>query len=229
MKPIVKVCRVFDKETAESLARLGVQFIGLHAIFNMPNAEETKVYNQIIESIDAHYPKTRTVLVTRITDPEELAKVYKTVPTDFVQISGPCSRETKLKFLQLAQATKKHVGIFNVVSGTESLEFNLDDIVGDYVVIDKEFAGGTGELVPKQTVNMLTTALKGKTILLAGGVGRVDTLQHISGLSVDGIDVMSSLEFSKDDKRKDMTKVSALLRNVWGTAASTNDSYGPEG
>ena len=220
MKTLVKVCRVFDIETAEKLARLGVQFIGLHAIFDRPNPQNTLAYNQLINTMRDSYPRTRTVLVTRLTEPKKLAQIYRKAPTDFVQISGPCPRSAKIKFLELAQAVNKNVKIFNVISASENLKINSEDIIGNYVVIDKEFAGGTGKLIPKQTVSALTHALKGKTILLAGGVGRVDARQHIAGLSVDGIDVMSSLEFSKDDKRKDMRKVYALLQNVWGDSVS---------
>ncbi|MFA7301649.1 MAG: hypothetical protein WC069_05040 [Candidatus Shapirobacteria bacterium] len=194
-----------------------MDFIGLHAIFNLPDPDQLNKYNQIIEEMRKYYPWTRTVLVTRIDDAELLFLVYKEMPTDFVQISACMSTIAKEKFLNKAKKIYQDVKIFNVLSAQESdIKTLKRDIVGEYVVLDKEFAGGTGQQISKEITHKVTRQLKGKYILLAGGMGRVNVGSWLDDLNVAGVDIMSSMEVGDGDKRKDINKINEYLHQLRG-------------
>lgn len=211
----IKICRINDLHTARFLARCKIDFIGLHAIFGLPNKKQVTEFEKIIHELQVYYPKTKTVLVTRIFDPNKLLDVYKKIPTNFVQWSAPVGKAEKKYFLRLAKMIKPEVQLFNVLSSTESnAAFPHKNILGKYVLIDKKFAGGTGVQTPKEDIIDLTKMLKNKYILIAGGMGRVNINSWLSGINVAGVDIMSSMEISKLDKRKDIKKISHYLRQT---------------
>lgn len=82
------------------------------------------------------------------------------------------------------------------------------------MLIDKKFAGGTGVQTPKEELIGLAKILKNKYILIAGGMGRVNINSWLSGINFAGVDIMSSMEISKSDKRKDIKKISHYLRKT---------------
>lgn len=209
----IKICRVADLNTAHFLADHKIDFIGLHAIFRTPNKKQLGEFQKIIAELRRAHLKTKTVLVTRIANPQLLLAVYRKMPTDFVQWSAPVRKADKLYFLARAKKTLPNVQIFNVLSSSESdITTSLKDIVGKYVVIDKKFAGGTGTQTPKDILVALTKALKGKYILLAGGMGRVNIRSWLGPIRVDGVDIMSSMEVSETDTRKDRKKILKYLK-----------------
>jgi len=213
----IKICRITDIHTARYLARMRVDFLGLHAIFGLPQKSDLKQYRQIIKEIRRCYPHTRTVLVTRIEDPKLLISVYRHMPTDFVQISANMPKSEKQIFLNNAKKIFPDVEIFNVLSSKESSVDTINqDVLGDYVVLDKEFAGGTGAQIPKTLTAKIITRLHDKYILLAGGMGRVDVNSWIAGLSVAGVDIMISMEIGSGDKRKDIKKINDYLYQTRG-------------
>ena len=209
----IKICRINDIHTARFLARCKVDFIGLHAIFGLPNPKVVREFQMIINELRTYYPKTRTVLVTRIINPNKLLKVYQKLHTDFVQWSAPVGRVEKEYFILRARQYEPLVDIFNVLSSTDTnISLAQKNIVGKYVILDKKFAGGTGTQIPKETIIEITKNLKNKYILLAGGMGRVDIGSWLSNIPVTGVDIMSSLEISESDKRKDILKVTNFLK-----------------
>lgn len=214
----IKICRITDIHTARYLARLGVEFLGLHAIFELPEEDLLVRLQKVIYEISNYYPGTKTVLVTRIDSPKKLLSVYKKLPTDFVQISSDFSAENKKIFLERARKYNKNIQIFNVLSSIESSNFNIEnDVVGDHVIIDKEFAGGTGEQIPKEVAKSIVDKLVNKYILMAGGMGRVDPSSWLKGIRVAGVDIMSSMEFGGGDKRKDINKITAYFSTINNT------------
>ena len=209
----IKICRINDIHTARFLARCKVDFIGLHAIFGLPNPKVVREFQMIINELRTYYPKTRTVLVTRIINPNKLLKVYQKLHTDFVKWSAPVGRVEKEYFILRARQYEPLVDIFNVLSSTDTnISLAQKNIVGKYVILDKKFAGGTGTQIPKETIIEITKNLKNKYILLAGGMGRVDIGSWLSNIPVTGVDIMSSLEISESDKRKDILKVTNFLK-----------------
>ncbi len=214
-KYTIKICRINDVHTARFLARCKIDFIGLHAIFGLPNKKQLSEFQNIIHELKEYYPKTKTVLVTRIVNPDKLLDVYKDMPTDFVQWSAPVGKVEKKYFLSCAKKIKPNVKLFNVLSSTEGdISLSHKNIVGKYVLIDKKFAGGTGVLTPKEELVGLTEMLKNKYILIAGGMGRVNINSWLSGINVAGVDIMSSMEISKSDKRKNIKKIAHYLKQT---------------
>lgn len=213
----IKICRVNDIHTTRFLARCKIDFVGLHAIFGLPNKKQLIQFQKIIKELQKYYPETKTVLVTRIINPRTLVDVYKKMPTDFVQWSAPISKRDKEFFLSYVKKLRQNVNIFNVLSSSESnMTYSYKDIVGKYVIIDKKFAGGTGTQTPKELLVELTKSLKGKYILLAGGMGRVNIRSWLGTIPVAGVDIMSSMEVSSNDKRKDLKKIARYLKENRG-------------
>lgn len=99
----IKICRISDVHTARFLARCKIDFIGLHAIFELPNKKQLSEFKSIIRELREYYPKTKTVLVTRIVNPNKLLNIYKNMPTDFVQWSAPVGKAEKKYFLSYAK------------------------------------------------------------------------------------------------------------------------------
>lgn len=213
----IKVCRIKDIYTARYLARCGIDFLGLHAIFELPDGDQLFQYKKIISEIREYYPWVRTVLVTRIEKANDLLHVYKEIPTDFVQISSIMNIDEKKTFLSEANKLHENVQIFNVLSATESDPEKIsENVLGRYIIIDKEFAGGTGEQIDKLLVKQIISKLKGKYILLAGGMGRVNINKWLKNLDAKGVDIMSSMEVSEVDKRKDMYKIHNYIKTSYG-------------
>lgn len=186
-------------------------------------------YQNIISTMRHYYPHTRSVLVTRIEDVGKLAEVYRQMPCDFVQISAAVSHADKQLFLEKARAIHKEAELFNVLSAQHSERaVTVKEIVGDYVILDKEFAGGTGEQIPKEYVRTLLAGLEHKTVLLAGGMGAVNVREWLRGLHVTGVDVMSALEVSKENKNKDMHKMVSYLRTTWGESFIGPTAFPPD-
>ena len=209
----IKICRIADLDTARFLANHKIDFIGLHAIFRVPNKRQLCEFQKIIKELRESHSQTKTVMVTRIADPRCLLDIYKKMPTDFVQWSAPVKKADKLYFLARAKKILPKVQIFNVLSSSESdIASSRKDIVGKYIVIDKKFAGGTGTQTPKNVLVALTKVLKGKYILLAGGMGRVNVRSWLGHICVDGVDIMSSMEISETDTRKDRKKILRYLK-----------------
>ncbi len=212
----IKICRIYDVHTARFLARCKVNFIGLHAIFKLPSKKQVGEFQKIIRELEVYYPKTKTVLVTRIIDPNKLLDIYKKIPADFVQWSAPVGKIEKEYFIEHAKKIKSTVKLFNVLSSTESdASLAHKNIVGKYVLVDKKFAGGTGVQTPKDDLAGLTKKLKNKSLIVAGGMGRVDINSWLADIPVAGVDIMSSMEISDSDTRKDIQKIIHYLRQAY--------------
>lgn len=222
----LKICRIKDIYTARYLSRCKVDFLGLHAIFEIPDEDQLSQYKKIIFETRKYYPWVRTVLVTRIEKAKDLLLIYKEMPSDFVQISSVMNVKEKKEFLKEAAKIYPNIQIFNVLSATESDPEKIsENILGDYVIIDKEFAGGTGEQINKLLVKQIISKLKGKYILLAGGMGRVNINKWLKNLNAKGVDVMSSMEIGENDKRKDISKIHDYLKVSYGLSEIKTAPY----
>jgi len=84
----VKICKIIDVHTAMVLDSLGVDFIGLHAIWEL-NPDKEALYKNIIKAVK----KTKPVIVTR--------------RPDFIQLHSNWNRE-ELKKLKFSFELKQH-------------------------------------------------------------------------------------------------------------------------
>lgn len=85
---ILKVCRVKDLSTARLCGDAAVDMIGLHAIHGLSQSR-TKAFSKILKTLDAEYPRLRTVLVTKVSSPKHLAAMLSATGIREVQLHRP--------------------------------------------------------------------------------------------------------------------------------------------
>ena len=83
--PNVKICDIKDIHMARFCGRMGVDMIGIHAIYNL-DSNLLKIFERLVDEIKMYFPYTKVVLVTKIRDAEKLKKILDRVDIRAFQI-----------------------------------------------------------------------------------------------------------------------------------------------
>ncbi|MDP2637759.1 MAG: hypothetical protein Q8P26_01715 [Candidatus Levybacteria bacterium] len=210
---LIKICRIQDVDTARYLGKLGVNFVGLHIIFDLPSKKITSTYKKIVLELRNHFPNTKTVLVTRIQNIDTLIKISKLFLADYIQISSDISLHEKKGLRTELRKLLINTSIIETISAQESsLEHLRKHLLADIVVIDKNFYGGTGKEIIKTKVNDILKVVRKRTVLLAGGINITNVGDKFKKFRIDGIDVMTSVEINSNNHTKDKNKINAFMK-----------------
>lgn len=212
--PLLKICRVKDLHAARYLARWKTDFIGLHAIYELPEAAELHMLKLIANELTEYYPRTKTALVSRSEDSSALAKMAMAIPTDFVQFHANVDAPFKQAMLQTLHDHGRSTEAKNVVSAQQG-SAKPSDIVGSYVLVDQNFHGGTGVTIDTDLAATLIGQIQapGRTIFLAGGINPDNVVGTSRSAPATAIDIQSGLETPQ--KTKDIAKVNALFAALY--------------
>lgn len=211
MKPLLKICKVFDLRTLYTLGNFGVDYIGFHVIYDLPGQKQLHQYQKMIQVLQKSFPKTKSVLVTRQTDINKLVVIYEKIPTDIIQLHSRMNKASKLLLLNKLLGKSFDVSILNVISAQKFIEEDVQNILGRFVLIDQNYHGGTGKQVKREFITNICLTLKHCTILLAGGIDKANVAQKLRMFPIHGVDVQSSLEKDRKSGEKDYGKLEEFM------------------
>lgn len=210
----IKICRVNDIHTARYLARMGVEFLGLHIIYEIPEANKLRQLQQIQKEIKENYPHSKTVLVTRSESTEDIALFHQLLPADFIQVHSNMDINSKVLLNELIIKSGKKANLINVISANETKTINKAEIFGKYCLIDTSFHGGTGEEVNQDKLRNLIEELYEYKLFIAGGINENNILEKEQIFSPFSLDLQTSIE--NNTKKKDILKVKSLFKQFRG-------------
>ncbi len=196
---LLKICDVQNIYEARTLGEHGVDFIGLHYVSANDKARSEDL-KTIIRLCRQDFPKTKTVLVTKEQDPGALIELINEFECDGVQLHYAASASI---VAHLRAEFGDQLLLFSVVVAGEPYDELALDYV-DYVILDKNYTGGTGAKITDNARLRLVQKLAGRRVLLAGGID-TNAIAAMNAESIDGFDVQSSV---KSDERTGFENIS---------------------
>lgn len=199
MKPLVKICGVKDRETAEVVEASGADFIG----FLFADSKR-KITVQEAKTIRAALsPAIQTVGVFRNQPFEEVNHVAATVGLDYVQLHG----EESLAYInQINYPVIKAITVKDQASLEKVATYQT---AVAYLLLDGPLPGsGTGFDWSLLQIDDLQVP-----VFLAGGLTLDNVNKALRTLPVAGVDVSSGVE-TKD--KKDAVKIKHFINQVKG-------------
>jgi len=209
-----KVCRVNDVQTARLCAELGADYVGLHAIAELPREKEEQ-FRRIVITLKKEYPECRPVLLTKVADASvirlwlaqtgiKLLQFHAAAETGFLRTIVEGSESTRLIGVIAAEGD----GI-EACATAERLSM-LDDITESFLV-DSSWRGGTGLPANVELVQRIVRILSAVgRVFLAGGLDANNVGKLLAETGASGADVQSGVEKSKGVK--DPAKLRAFAR-----------------
>lgn len=211
----VKICKIIDVHTAMVLDSLSVDFIGLHAIWEL-NPDKEALYKNIIKAVK----KTKPVIVTRTKDFNVLGKIVNSLRPDFIQLHSNWNRE-ELKKLKFSFELKQHYipKIIGVVALENSSSIRLIDEIFDlvdFILFDRSFRGGTGIQIEENILRNSIQIIKsyGVPFFIAGGLTPENVGHYVKSYKPYGVDVQSGVEIDGAPGFKDYIKVKKFVEEV---------------
>lgn len=207
----IKICRVNDVDTAKKLERLGVDFIGVHIIWELTLDKENLYFN-LAEELS----KTNVVVVTRTKDLNTLDVIAKKLKPQFLQLHSKWDRQ---EIKELREMMRGAIHTFPEIIGVVALEtlasVNLIDELVDcnYLLFDQSFEGGTGRAIEDEVLRKAAEKAKLYRIpfFIAGGL-RPDNVGHyVRAYRPYGVDVQTGIEVFGTHGRKDFNKVKQFI------------------
>ena len=205
---LLKLCNIKNIFETRTAGALRVSFLGYHLI-SENDFQRFKEIKKCVKELREYYPNTKSILVTKEQDVEKLIDIINEIEFSGVQLHYPDSEKISSK---LKTVFGKDFIVIQVVS-PESKNFDLE--YSDYVILDKSYLGGTGQSIPLDEVSDKLDNIKGKNILLAGGISPANIYQYIN-LPVAGFDVQSAIKSDSNNKTENsdylkMTSIAGLL------------------
>lgn len=202
---LIKGCRVRDFETIRSMASLGFDFAGLHAIGDL--GPKTMVgIRRIAEFAALHELPVKPVLLTKVSDPVWIAEALDQSGIRWLQLHKmwPLDDLEDLRDRLLVRGMS--VKIIVLVDPTDSLACQQPDQyldVADYVILDRA-AGGTGRPLPVDSVRRALDIIDPRRSFIAGGLNSLNVGAVIRRHYPFAVDVQSALldHAGRPDPRK---------------------------
>lgn len=208
-RPFVKVCRVESIHVARYLARIGSDLVGLHFIDGVPKDSRILNHYKLILGELKKYYSTKSVMVTRSKDPKVIQQSHRLLETDFIQLHSDINLRRKINILKDINCFGQKYNLINVVTSGN----NTQDILGENILIDKSYLGGTGKTVDKDKIKKIIRRNKEKFVFLAGGVNAQNVEYKIKKMDISAVDVQSSLE-NKTSHKKDIKKIKEFFEKI---------------
>jgi len=217
MKPVIKVCGIQNPGEALGCAAAGPNTIGM--LVGLTHLAEDGITPDEAKKIVSALPRgIRPVMVTHLTDPEEITRLAEFTGVSTIQLHGDIQipEMKELRALVPGATLIKAVHVTGEESVTDAVEFaeHADMLVLDSRTEDR--LGGTGETHDWSISRRIATAVK-VPVILAGGLNPENVAEAIETVRPAGIDANSGLEHP--DGSKDFGKVSEFA----GAGRSIND------
>jgi phosphoribosylanthranilate isomerase len=213
---LCKICGIKDFPTAELIARLGANFIGLHAIWRIKNEDITnfiRITHELCKDYDI-----KPVLVTRQQDVNAVVAMVEQVEPAYVQLHAPWSKEEIMRLREeLYEKGFQWIQLIGVI-GLENYErfSRSSEILGmvDLLLLDSSFRGGTGRQTDPVLLKEAIATIGSTPFFLAGGLTPENVGDYIKELHPFGVDVQTGVEYPDKPGTKDPIRIVAFLQAV---------------
>jgi len=214
MRVKIKICRVNDVNTAKKLEQLGVDFIGVHILWNLTPEKEA-----LYKSLEKELTKTQPVIVTKIRDLSSLTNMIGKLKPKYLQLHSDL-KWTRDEVMQLKEAVTgygytcpKILGVVELKTPADVILINELADVCDYLLFDSSRKGGTGIPIEKRTLEeaVKVSRLCGVPFFIAGGLKPENVGHYVMTYMPYGVDVQTGVEIPGAPGRKDFNKVKRFI------------------
>jgi phosphoribosylanthranilate isomerase len=207
----VKICGITRKEDLDAAAAAGADAIGFvvgatASPRNLSLEKAEKLFRQVP-------PFVKSVLVTVLTSPDELADVCKKLNPDAVQIHGANLRNVAL-FREKLLATPL-IGAVNANSADALKAAQAASKLFDAVLLDSLADGqygGTGIVHDWTLSKGIRNAVHPARLILAGGLNPENVAEAVRAVQPYAVDVSSGVELQPG--KKDYQKMISFVKNA---------------
>lgn len=200
MKSIIKVCGIQNPVEALGSVSAGANTIGM--LVGLTHLAGDGITPEAAKEIVSALPAgIRTVMVTHLDDPEEIARLAEFTGISTIQLHGDIQipEIKKLRALVPGVTLIKTVHVVGEESVAQAVEYAEH---ADMLVLDsrtKDRLGGTGETHDWSISRRIVSAVK-VPVILAGGLKPENVAEAIETVRPAGIDANSGLEHPDGSK-----------------------------
>jgi phosphoribosylanthranilate isomerase len=210
----IKVCRIRQAAVLPELARLGIDFAGLHLINH--TTPEKLAHTAGLCGV-ARSLGIEPVLLTKIQSPEIVSHILRATGARWLQLHRPWRLDALFDVRRMIEPLG-NIRIVHLIS--PDLAEDGPYISGvlsraDFVIIDHRM-GGTGQRVPSESLARLFGQVPSDRVFLAGGLTASNVASLISDYAPYAIDVQSSV--IGEDGEQDL----GLVRSFVASARSSH-------
>jgi len=215
-KNFIQIAGVIDQQEADLLINCGVEFLGfpLRLPVNKEDLTEEQASN-IIKNLDS---PNKGLLITYLSQADEIKEFCDYLGTDIVQLHGPISLDELQKLKQtnpeiiIIKSLVVREGNFNQLEKDVS-EMNeyVDAFITDTFDPITGASGATGK-THDWSISRSLVELSPKPVILAGGLNADNVYDAILQVKPAGVDTHTGVE--KTDGRKDPELVKRFIENA---------------
>lgn len=220
---IIQIYAIISVEDAISIAKLGVDHIGI-VVSNNPDLRKGIVSvgtaKDIIENIKIYNKKASVILDT--VDPKQLKDYLNALKMDILHICKETDRETLSMIKDLIAPYEVKLMYAIPVSSIESIgkAIEIEDLV-DFIMLDSPglskqmegFVGATGRVHDWSISKQIVESVK-KPVILGGGLSPYNVQEAIRVVRPYGVDAKTSLDVPGGNGKKDIKKVEEFVKKV---------------
>jgi len=196
----IKICGITTIEDARKAVLAGADAIGFvlwkGSVRYIPPHKARKCKKALSQS------NVLSVGVFMESSAEDIISVANTAALDAIQCHWAISKDLSLRLKELGY------GLISVFNEEQSYHKEVDAWIADS--IDKEGAGGTGQLCNWQSLKSLSQKVN---LILAGGLNTENISQAIEEVHPNGVDVSTGVS-CKDRRRKDFQLMCTFVQNA---------------
>lgn len=208
--PFIKVCGIQTLEDALLCLDAGANTLGF--LVGLTHLAEDKICSEQAGPIIAQIKdRARTVMVTHLTDPDEVTKIAKKIGVSTIQIHDDMPVEA-IKILRETLPGLTLIKAVHVIGNDALQKARLFEDSVDFILLDsrtKDRLGGTGVTHDWNISRQIVLQSK-LPVILAGGLNPSNIDAAIESVKPAGIDANSGLE--NREGRKDFQKVAAFVK-----------------
>lgn len=220
---IIQIYAIISVEDAISIAKLGVDHIGI-VVSNNPDLTKgivsVEIAKDIIKSIKIYNKKASVILDTM--DTERLKDYLTVLKMDILHICKETDYKTLLMVKDLIAPYRAKLMYAVPVSSTVSIEkaIEIEDSV-DFIMLDSPglskqmegFVGATGRVHDWSISKQIVESVK-KPVILGGGLSPYNVQEAIKVVRPYGVDAKTSLDVPGGYGKKDIKKVDEFVKKV---------------
>jgi phosphoribosylanthranilate isomerase len=220
---IIQIYAIISVEDAISIAKLGVDHIGI-VVSNNPDLTKgivsVEIAKDIIKSIKIYNKKASVILDTM--DTERLKDYLTVLKMDILHICKETDYKTLLMVKDLIAPYGAKLMYAVPVSSTVSIEkaIEIEDSV-DFIMLDSPglskqmegFVGATGRVHDWSISKQIVESVK-KPVILGGGLSPYNVQEAIKVVRPYGVDAKTSLDVPGGYGKKDIKKVDEFVKKV---------------
>ena len=217
----VKICGIRRHEDALIAAELGADAIGLLVgqRHNSPDFISAAVAREISRTLP---PSVEAVLVTHITEVDEIERLLRQSGITAVQLHGEITADSvanlRTRFPDLKVFKSVHVISAESVRYPEGFSKVVDGFVLDTINVATDQVGGTGNIHDWSISQKIVERFPDIPIILAGGLNSKNVRSAIESVHPFGVDVNSGTKGS--DGFKDARKMREFIREAKRSGAT---------